>query len=442
MESKSSIILGMLCACLVVAAALWLRDGADPPAPQPPALSECVAAVDELPDTAELRRLQSRIAELEAMVERLASVPAQPETERSSTPPGASAGSPPQLQPELQSDAETPVQPDPTSAPAGTSRQVAKDALQRLAAGLNAEALESPELWQLLTRLHLLAGDPEAAMASLAESFRRDPSAEFFGEQVAGIPADVRLAGLQDLLADFPDHDELWGDLADTYRDLENPEQAFASYSRAFEADPRDSEWSERLVELDPLQAANLLERSLGAAVDDDELLGNLADAYRGSARESDALETYRRAHEIDPNDKEWLRRITELRPAEGIDALQTAIANEPGDHEIWNLLGSAYRQIGDRTAAADAYLEALDRRPRDGDAIAGLGAADPERALDWLAPRHAEAPDNDEIWGDMGDAHLNAGRTGEALRCYQQAAALDPDDGEWPPKIAELSGD
>ena len=49
--------------------------------------------------------------------------------------------------------------------------------------------------------------------------------------------------------------------------------------------------------------------------------------------------------------------------------------------------------------------------------------------------------PNDDEAWGDAGDAEAAAGNTTQALVDYQRALGLDPRDAEWQRKVVEFGG-
>ena len=61
------------------------------------------------------------------------------------------------------------------------------------------------------------------------------------------------------------------------------------------------------------------------------------------------------------------------------------------------------------------------------------------------LHPRLAEGvrgdPNNDEAWGDAGDAEASMGNTAQALTDYQRALTIDPRDAEWQRKVAQYGG-
>lgn len=49
--------------------------------------------------------------------------------------------------------------------------------------------------------------------------------------------------------------------------------------------------------------------------------------------------------------------------------------------------------------------------------------------------------PNDDEAWGDAGDAEAAMGNRSQALIDYQRALGLDPRDAEWQRKVAEFGG-
>ncbi len=67
------------------------------------------------------------------------------------------------------------------------------------------------------------------------------------------------------------------------------------------------------------------------------------------------------------------------------------------------------------------------------------LIAADPTRAYGWARRIEEANLSNDEIIGDAGDLYAALGFSHEALRMYERALILDPNDGEWIDKVAEF---
>ncbi len=424
---------GVLLAGLAIAGVLGfaaLEPGQDAPPPAPPPAAPPAAA----PDDAELARLRARLHELEGL---LAARPqAAPERPPPTLPPAPeSSGVAASASPPLAAAAE------PAELRAGAGSDGVRGELQRLLARLDDSVLEEASFWRRLTQLYLLVGDHDGAMRSLVAMYPLAPGSDFFADVLEEIPPELRLAGLQQLTERFPEDEELWGHLGDSHRALDSHDLAVAAYVRAVEQDPTDAEWTGKLAELDPLRAVPLLERSVQLHDRDDELLGNLADAYRTSERGGDALATYLRAHALDPWDREWLRRVTELAPDQGVALVSAQLEERPDEREYWAILGDGFQRLGDTDAAADAFIEALRRSPREAEYLERLIGVAPDRALTHLHERLSERPTDDEVWGDLGDVHRAMGNDAEALRHYQKAHELDENDREWPPKIAEIEG-
>jgi cytochrome c-type biogenesis protein CcmH/NrfG len=80
------------------------------------------------------------------------------------------------------------------------------------------------------------------------------------------------------------------------------------------------------------------------------------------------------------------------------ISVLEQKVAADPRDAGSWLKLGHAYFDINRHADAINAYKEYLELKP---------GSAD--------------------VWTDMGVMHRRGGNPQEALRCFEQAIALDP---------------
>lgn len=124
---------------------------------------------------------------------------------------------------------------------------------------------------------------------------------------------------------------------------------------------------------------------------------------------------------------------------AGGVDDARTAVMAQPEDPGAWVALGDAYRGAMRAKKARAAYQRALALDPGHVDAqvrIRELGGG--TSRLERKAMRH---PDDDELWGDLGDFYRESGRQEEAIAAYRYAAVLDPEDGEWQGRLTELLG-
>ncbi len=66
----------------------------------------------------------------------------------------------------------------------------------------------------------------------------------------------------------------------------------------------------------------------------------------------------------------------------------------------------------------------------------------DPGRAMSILSSGAARAGRNDEIWGDLGDHYWRLGEKQLAEQAWRQAAEIDPQDGEWSGNLQALTLD
>ncbi len=69
----------------------------------------------------------------------------------------------------------------------------------------------------------------------------------------------------------------------------------------------------------------------------------------------------------------------------------------------------------------------------------AALIERDPAAAFRWAQRLGRLEHANDEVWGDIGDLLLQLGDEAGAQRAWERARAIDPADGEWTSKLANL---
>jgi len=187
-------------------------------------------------------------------------------------------------------------------------------------------------------------------------------------------------------------------------------EAAEAAYRRILRIDPRHSE-ALRLRGLIAHQrgqhqlAVDLVSRAISVGATPLHYL-NLGMAYDGLNQFERAVESYRRALELDPT---------------SVDAL--------------NCLGNSYRARGVGKAALDCYRAAVAAGPEHALAHYNLGGllyerGDLEGALIHCSRAAALGPGEFDAHINLGNVHLARGALALAADCYRRALAISPNNG------------
>lgn len=238
--------------------------------------------------------------------------------------------------------------------------------------------------------------------------------------------------------------DERIGDTADMLMQRGDTDEACRLYVAALGIDPDDSEWIRKVGDCpggDEL---------LGAGADDairsgdDERIGDWGDVYMSRGESDFACDLYRQALSIDPDDSEWLEKVgqcdggimpTPPSPFEDFGMSGGDLGGFGGGNNLTGL-GRAALANGDRQAALQHFEAALLEAPTDRDARTAVMALTGKSLVAMLEELTPQRPEDDELWGDLADAYLESGNSGEALRAYRRAAEIDPDDSEWQRKL------
>lgn len=150
----------------------------------------------------------------------------------------------------------------------------------------------------------------------------------------------------------------------------------------------------------------------------------NLGIAYTDAKRYDEALEYFQKARELS-RDKDWriYRSLAILwlrldKPDKAEQAAKAASLLRPDESEPYSLLGEVAVQRGRYADAALHFREALRRNPGSPKLLNSLGAAIFSDAIGGAMPEFAPAP----------AATRPNDRVEEAIRCYRQALAIQPD--------------
>ncbi|MEO6708068.1 MAG: tetratricopeptide repeat protein [Planctomycetota bacterium] len=205
----------------------------------------------------------------------------------------------------------------------------------------------------------------------------------------------------------------------------------------------------------------------------DPALRMEIAQLYANSGREVEARVQLEAMLQQDPHNQEALQYLAHLDPAGAERRVRDLIAaGETGSewHEflfdlviqqgrIEDALALLERAMGEAPNSgaygtiAEKYIEqhqneqavamwshAFDLEQGDPDSwTAALQEYAPEKLLSMLEARTSQGA-NDEFWGALGDSYWRAGRRSEALIAWREAVRLDPEDDEWPMKLAAVA--
>ena len=98
-------------------------------------------------------------------------------------------------------------------------------------------------------------------------------------------------------------------------KELDNSCRALEAYAAALRIDPGDEEWRSSIQQIAGTAAVSDIIDPLIDTIEDDEALGDLADLYAKDGQIARALEIYRRALELDPEDQEWQGKVQAFGP-------------------------------------------------------------------------------------------------------------------------------
>jgi tetratricopeptide (TPR) repeat protein len=297
---------------------------------------------------------------------------------------------------------------------------------------------EDPWAWVFLGEIQRDAGDAAAAFEAFRKAAERDPDPSTWRELSKVDPA--RALDLVVAWAKDKTNDEAIGTLAQAYERAGRKDDAIRAYLRAYESDPDDSEWLDKIMELDPAAAVSAMERRIGpnreAATD--RVLGRYGASLEAAGRTEEAFQQYLAALRKHPTDYRWQEALARVDPAAAIAPLEATIRTHPGDASAHGALGIAL-SAGGRRADAVTHLE---RALARGDAEHWYGVLkeiDPDRALEGLRRRADAERRDDDLWSLLGAELRERGLTAEAREAYGRAADLDPADRDVARALNEL---
>jgi tetratricopeptide (TPR) repeat protein len=288
-----------------------------------------------------------------------------------------------------------------------------------------------PWAWSFLGSLRKDAGDPAGAFEAYKNAAAREPSRDTFIDLV-----EMDAARGVELVAELTKgtkDDELLGAAALAYARAGRTDDARRTLLEAIARDPNDSEWTDRLIHVDPAAAVASIEGQLAAAggVGGDELLGRYGRALAAAGRKEDAFRQFLAAYRKDPRDTEWKEAMVDLDVASAGPVLEAHVRDHPADAAGRGAYGRALASLGRRDAAAREFERAMELGD-PGRWYQALRSIDAERALAALRRRaQANARDGD-VWGLLGEELANQDRGREAREAFERALEADPANRDW----------
>jgi tetratricopeptide (TPR) repeat protein len=329
------------------------------------------------------------------------------------------------------------------------------DGLFAAAAGL-ADALRD-ELGPQRGRSADAAGTKSLAAA---RAFEEGRGRLVLGDELGAIPP------LERAVAADPGYGAALEALAAVYQGLGRQEKALEAARKAASAAPEDTRAGSRararvaLLQGKPGDAERRYAELVARLPLDTESRLDLAASQAAQGHHSDAVETLRKAVELDANDpRAWflLGRSANIigdsaRAANDYLvralALQTRLGNEKGKADVLNALGAAHQQLGDNPRALEDYTAAGEARRRLGDER-GYATTLRNRAIVSHAIGRAREADADlsaaraifqrldnraglsDVFNDTGFIREGRGDYRQALEAYQQALRIRRELGD-----------
>jgi tetratricopeptide (TPR) repeat protein len=154
---------------------------------------------------------------------------------------------------------------------------------------------------------------------------------------------------------------------------------------------------------------------------------------------DQEAIECYRKAIELDPNNAIThndlgLSWYYQGQDAEAIKSYRKAIELDPNNAIFYSNLGLSLQNQGQDAEAIESYRKAIELDPNDAFAHNNLGLSFSAQGKDSEAIEHYQKaieldPSNATIHGNLGFSLSNQGRYEEATKSYQKAIEIDPSD-------------
>jgi tetratricopeptide (TPR) repeat protein/predicted Ser/Thr protein kinase len=198
-------------------------------------------------------------------------------------------------------------------------------------------------------------------------------------------------------------------------------------------------------------QAITELKRALELAPNSDEAYRRLGDAYLANGQSDDAILAYQKA--VEANAYFWLNHnslgtayFTRGDTAKALPPYQKVAELAPDNPMGYENIGSIYLREGKWTEAIPQFQKALTIAP-DSFTYSNLGTAyfflkNYDEAVKMYAKATEMTPNNEELFGNLGDAYRWSGHSDQAAAAYDKAISLAFQQLQVNPRSANTMGD
>ena len=162
-----------------------------------------------------------------------------------------------------------------------------------------------------LARSLLALGRSKDAIAIAMASLTENPDADFRVQLLADLDRDAAIAWTRQRALDTPNQ-ETHAAYGDQLMAAKRKREAFDAYARAHALDPSRASYT-KLIRADPVLATNRLLPQAETS-QDDEMIGDVADALWKQGQTNRAFSLWRRALRFDSDDSEWIRKVQAVR--------------------------------------------------------------------------------------------------------------------------------
>jgi len=192
------------------------------------------------------------------------------------------------------------------------------------------------------------------------------------------------------------------------------------------------------------------LQKALALAPNSDDAYRRLGDVYRAGGHKSDAIAAYQSA--VNANPYYWSNHNTlggaYFQFGESDKALQEyqKVSELAADNPIgYQNLGAVYFRLGKWNDAITAFQKSLDIQP-DATVYADIGTAEfflkrYDDSIKMFEKAVELSPRDEELMGDLADAHRAAGHKDQANTAYDKAIQLAFEQLQVNPKLAAVTG-